>query len=121
MLGHGASDERISSGVPRLDEMLGGRGYYRGSSVLISGTAGTGKTSLASLFVHAACQRGERCLYFSFEESERQIVRNMASIGLDLGPWLRKDLLRFHATRPSLFGLEAHLVAIHRMVNQYQP
>jgi circadian clock protein KaiC len=120
-LGHAATGERISTGIPRLDEMLGGEGYYRGSSVLISGTAGIGKTSLAALFVNAACQRRERCLYFSFEESERQIVRNMASIGMDLDQWLRKDLLHVRASRPSFFGLEAHLVSIHRLVNQSRP
>ena len=92
-LQHEASDERISTGVPRLDAMLGGAGVYRGSSVLVSGTAGTGKTSLAAHFADATCRRGERCLYFAFEESEGQIVRNMRSIGLDLAPWLKKGLL----------------------------
>src|SRR4051794_4264159 len=87
-LGHAASDERVSSGVPQLDEMLGGRGYYRGSSILVSGTSGTGKTSLAAHFADAACRRGERCLYFAFEESQSQVVRNARSIGLDLRPWI---------------------------------
>ena len=87
-LEHDASDERISTGIARLDAMLGGQGYYRGSSVLVSGTAGTGKTSVAAHFADAACRRGERCLYFAFEESQRQLVRNMRSIGLDLEPWL---------------------------------
>jgi circadian clock protein KaiC len=91
-LQHEASEERISTGVPGLDSMLGGAGVYRGSSVLISGTAGTGKTSLAGHFADAACRRGERCLYLAFEESESQMVRNMRSIGLDLAPWLKKDL-----------------------------
>jgi circadian clock protein KaiC len=120
-LRHEASEDRISTGIPRLDAMLGGAGIYRGSSVLISGTAGTGKTSLAGLFADAACRRGERCLYLAFEESESQMVRNMRSIGLDLAPLLKKDLLRFHATRPSAYGLETHLAALHKLVNDFRP
>lgn len=120
-LKHTASPERISTGVPRLDTMLGGEGYYRGSSILVSGTAGTGKTSLAAHFVDAACRRGERCLYFAFEESEQQMVRNMRSIGIDLARWIEKGLLRFHASRPTLHGLESHLVAIHKMVSDFKP
>jgi circadian clock protein KaiC len=120
-LQHEASQERISSGVPRLDDMLGGKGYYRGSSVLVSGTAGTGKTSLAAHLADATCRRGERCLYFAFEESERQMVRNMRSIGIDLQPWIEQGLLRFHASRPTLNGLEAHLVTIHKMVKELKP
>jgi circadian clock protein KaiC len=120
-LQHEASDERISTGVPRLDTMLGGAGVYRGSSVLISGTAGTGKTSLAGYFADAACRRGERCLYLAFEESESQMVRNMRSIGLDLAPWLKKGLLYFHATRPTAYGLESHLAELHKMVRDFQP
>jgi circadian clock protein KaiC len=116
-----ASDERISTGVPRLDAMLGGKGVYRGSSVLISGTAGTGKTSLAAHFADATCRRGERSLYFSFEESESQMVRNMRSIGLDLKSWSKKGLLRFHATRPSAYGLEMHLATLHKLVDKFQP
>src|SRR5882724_9267513 len=102
-LTHTASDERISTGVPRLDEMLGGEGFYRGSSILVSGTAGTGKSSLAAHFVAAACARGERALYFAFEESPGQIIRNMRSIGVDLEPYTRKGLLRFHAVRPTIY------------------
>src|SRR5262249_18320223 len=98
-------NERISTGVSRLDAMLGGQGVFRGSSVLISGAAGTGKTSLAAHFAAAACGRGECCLYFSFEESASQLVRNMRSIGLDLAPWLESGLLQFHASRPTLSGL----------------
>ncbi len=116
-----ASDERISTGVPRLDAMLGGAGVYRGSSVLITGTAGTGKTSLAAHFAAATCRRGERCLYFAFEESESQLVRNMRSIGLDLAPWLKKGILRFYATRPTAYGLEMHLVALHKLVSDFHP
>ena len=115
------SEERVPTGVPRLDAMLGGAGLYRGSSVLVSGTAGTGKTSLAAHFAEATCRRGERCLYFSFEESESQMVRNMRSIGIDLAPWLKKGLLRFHATRPTAFGLEMHLATLHKMIGDFQP
>jgi circadian clock protein KaiC len=120
-LRHQASDERISTGVPRLDIMLGGQGVYRGSSVLISGTAGTGKTSLAAHFADATCRRGERCLYVAFEESESELIRNMRSLGLDLAPWSKKGLLRFHATRPSAYGLEMHLATLHKLVNEVQP
>jgi circadian clock protein KaiC len=116
-----ASSERIPSGVPKLDEMLGGAGYYRGSSVLVSGTAGTGKTSLAAHLADATCRRGERCLYFAFEESQSQMVRNMRSIGIDLEPWIRQGLLKVHAARPTLHGLESHLVAIHKGVGELQP
>ena len=119
-LQHEVSDERISSGVPRLDTMLGG-GLHRGSTILISGTAGTGKTSLAASFVDAACGRGERCLYFSFEESSAQIIRNMRSIGLDLEQWLNKKLLQFHSSRPAFYGLEMHLAVIHKIVERFQP
>ncbi len=120
-LRHEASDERISTGVPRLDAMLGGAGVYRGSSILISGTAGVGKTSLAAHFADATCRRGERCLYLAFEESESQLVRNMRSLGLDLAPWLKKGLLRFHATRPTAYGLEMHLAALHKLINEVRP
>ena len=120
-LSHEASTERVSSGIPRLDAMMGGKGYYRGSSVLASGAAGTGKTSLAACFAHAAAARGERCLWFAFEESSNQIIRNMRSIGIDLEPAVRRGTLRFHAERPTMFGLEMHLVTIHKMVNQLTP
>jgi len=120
-LNHAASTERISSGVSRLDSMLGGEGYYRGSSVLISGTAGTGKTSLSAHFANATCARGERCLYLAFEESPAQLVRNMKSIGLDLNPWIKKGLLRLEASRPTLHGIEMHLAVIHKMVNDFDP
>ena len=116
-----ASDERISTGIPGLDAMLGGTGVYRGSTALISGTAGTGKTSLAAHFVDATCRRGERCLYFAFEEPESQLVRNMRSIGLDLAPWSKNGLLRFHATRPTAYGLEMHLATLHRLIDEFQP
>ena len=120
-LNHPASSERISSGVPRLDAMLGGEGYYRGSSILISGTAGTGKTSLSANFANATCARGERCLYLAFEESPAQLVRNMKTIGVDLNPWVKKGLLRLEASRPTLHGMEMHLAVIHKMVNEFDP
>ena len=115
------SSARISTGVTELDQMLGGKGYYRGSSVLLSGSAGTGKTSLGAYLADATCKRGERCLYFSFEESQSQIVRNMKSINLNLDPHLRKGLLKFHSTRPTVFGLEMHLVLIHKMIEEFKP
>jgi len=120
-LRHPASRERISSGVDRLDTMLGGQGFFRGSSVLISGTAGTGKSSLAAHFADATCRRGEQCLYIAMEESPEQILRNMRSIGLDLEQWVKSGLLRFIASRPTLFGLEMHLATIFRAVQQVAP
>ena len=120
-LTHMAGTERVSTGVPRLDAMMGGKGYFRASSVLVSGTAGSGKTSLAAHFAQAAAARGERCLWFAFEESEIQIIRNMRSIGIDLEPAVRRRLLRFHASRPATFGLEMHLVAIHKAVSEFKP
>jgi circadian clock protein KaiC len=120
-LQHAAPLDRVSSGVTRLDEMLSGKGYYRGSTILISGTAGTGKTSLAAHFLDAACRRGERSLCFLFEESPQQLLRNMRSIGLDLEPWVKAGLLQFHADRPSRYGLETHLVTMHQIVADFKP
>jgi circadian clock protein KaiC len=120
-LQHAASRERISSGIPRLDQMLGGKGYFRGSTVLVSGTAGTGKSSVSAHFVQAASQRGERSLYFAFEESPQQIMRNMCSIGIDLQPWVKQGLLQFHASRPSMYGLEMHLALMLKTIQQFQP
>jgi circadian clock protein KaiC len=120
-LSHDASSERISSGVAALDDMLGGAGYYRGSTVLITGTAGTGKTSLAAAFAKATCARGERCLYLAFEESPSQLIRNMRSIGTNLEVYRRNGTLRLHASRPTLLGLEAHLVQIHKHVVDFDP
>lgn len=120
-LEHRAPLERVSSGVSRLDDMLSGEGYYRGSTVLVSGTAGTGKTSLAAHFLDAACRRGERSLCFLFEESPQQLLRNMRSIGLDLEPWVAAGLLQFHADRPSRYGLETHLVTMHEVIAQFRP
>jgi circadian clock protein KaiC len=120
-LHHEVSEERISSGIRRLDTMLAGEGFYRGSTILVSGTAGSGKSSLAAHFVNAACERGERALYFSFEESPSQIIRNMRSIGLNLGRWVKKGLLQFHSNRSTFYGLETHLDTMHQLVNQFQP
>ncbi|MEO8051651.1 MAG: circadian clock protein KaiC [Acidobacteriota bacterium] len=120
-LRHKISDERISTGVPGLDEMLEGQGFYRGSSILMTGTAGTGKTSLAAHVVDAACARGEACLYFSFEESPDQLCRNMRSIGLDIARWVDQGLLTIHATRPSSLGLEMHLVEMHGLLEKHKP
>ncbi len=120
-LNHTASKERISTGIPRLDTMLSGKGYFRGSTVLVSGTAGTGKTSLAAQFVDAACRRGERVLYFAFEESPSQFMRNMSSIGIRLEQWVKQGLLHFHATRPTLHGLEHHLTTTIKLINKVKP
>ena len=116
-----ASVERVSTGVPQLDHMLEGAGYFRGSSVLISGTAGSGKSSLAAHFAEAACRRGERALYFAFEESASQIMRNMRSIGVNLAPWHKNGRLQFHAARPTNYGLEMHLMAMHHVILEFQP
>ncbi len=118
---HTATSERVSTGIDWLDGMFGGRGYYRASSVLISGSAGTAKTSIAAHFMDAACRRGERAMCFQFEESPAQYTRNMQSIGLDLGRWVKKGLLRIHAARPTLYGLEFHLATMHRDVNDFEP
>lgn len=120
-LTHEAKEERISSGVSGLDDMLGGRGFFRGSSILVTGTAGTGKSILAAHFANAACARGERCVYFAFEESPSQILRNIRSVGLDLEHWIRKGLLTINATRPTTTGLENHLVTMHRIVVDASP
>jgi len=120
-LDHDAPAERVSTGIARLDGMLGGKGFYRGSSILASGTAGTGKTTIAACFVDAACRRGERALFFAFEESPRQIVRNMRSIGIDLDPWVHKGLLQFHAARPTYGGIEQVLLLTHKRITSFQP
>jgi circadian clock protein KaiC len=120
-LDHRAATERVSTGIPQLDEMLGGRGVFRGSSILVSGSPGTGKSSIAAKFVEAACRRGERVLLFAYEESSAQIVRNMKSIGINFEPWLKRGLLKIHASRPTLQGLEQHLVLMHDMVRAFRP
>jgi circadian clock protein KaiC len=120
-LEHQVSTERISTGVKELDEMMGNNGFYRGSSILVSGKAGTGKTTLASAFVDATCKRGERCLYFAFEESTAQILRNMRSVGIDLAPHVKRELLQFRVARPSQYGLEMHLVTMYDLIREFKP
>ena len=120
-LDHTAPVERLSTGIARLDDMLGGQGIYRGSSVLVSGAPGTGKSSMGAAFAEAACRRGERALLFAYEESSAQIMRNMRSIGLDLEPWVTTGLLQIHASRPTLTGLEQHLVVMHETVQSFRP
>jgi circadian clock protein KaiC len=120
-LAHQASNERISTGVPRLDTMLEGQGYYRGSTILVAGAAGTGKTSLAATLVDSACQNNEKCLYFAFEESPPQIMRNMRSIGIDLQRWVDVGLLQFQASRPSMDGMEQHLLSMEKAIEEMQP
>ena len=120
-LEHIVSNGRISSGIAELDKMLEGKGYFLGSTILVSGTAGVGKTSIAAHFAEAACKRGERVLYFCFEESPNQLMRNMLSIGIKLETWVRKGLLQFQATRPTLYGLEMHLAVTHKTVNTFKP
>jgi len=120
-LDHVASTERVSSGVPALDDMLGGKGFFRGTSVLVTGTAGTGKTTLAGHFAQAACARGQTCLYFAFEESRDQIVRNLKSVGLDLQKWIDNGSLHLQASRPTIHGLEMHLALMHKQIEQLKP
>ena len=120
-LTHKARTDRVSTGIPAMDQMMEGKGFFRGSSVLVTGTAGTGKSSLAANFASAACARGELCLYFTFEESPSQILRNMRSVGLDLERWVKKRLLHFNAMRPTSTGLEGHLAVIHKLISQLRP
>jgi circadian clock protein KaiC len=120
-LRHSVSANRVSTGVARLDSMLGGGGYYQGSTVLVSGTAGTGKSTLAAQFCHAACSRGERAMFFAFEESEAEILRNMASVGVDLRPWVDQGLLKFQCFRPNLLGLEGHLFSMQKWLTEFDP
>jgi len=121
ILDNKVSSRRISTGINKLDEMLGGKGFFQGGSILVSGTGGTGKTSIAATFAGASCARDERCIYFAFEESPEQIIRNMKSIGLNLKPYIDKGLLKFHASRPTLYGLEMHLVVIYKMIKKFKP
>ncbi len=120
-LDHIASAERISSGIERLDMMMGGQGFFRGSSILLTGTAGTGKSSFAAHFVDAACSRGERCIYFAFEESPSQICRNMSSIGINLTKWMDAGLLHIFSGRPMAHGLEMHLLGMHKLIEEIKP
>jgi circadian clock protein KaiC len=120
-LGHSVYNEQVSTGVDRLDAMLGDGGFYKGSTILVSGTSGTGKSTLAAQFCNAACGRGERAMYFAFEESEAEVIRNMSSVGIDLQRWVDANLLRFHCFRPSLLGLEGHFVSIQKLVGEFDP
>jgi circadian clock protein KaiC len=120
-LDYPAATKRMATGISGLDAMLGGKGFYRGSSVLVSGTAGTGKTSITIHIADQTCRKGEKCLYFAFEEAESQIIRNARSIGIDLGRWLKKGLLFFQSARPTLYGLETHLVSVHNLVDELKP
>jgi len=120
-LDYHSTTDRISSGIPRLDAMLGGKGFYRATSILVSGTAGTGKSSLALSFANETCKNGQKCLYMTFEESPDQVIRNMRSIGIDLLPWVDKGLLKMTAVRSTYYGLETHLVTIHKMVESLNP
>jgi circadian clock protein KaiC len=120
-LEHSVSEEIVSSGVPGLDEMFTRRGWYKGTSILITGTAGTAKTTLAASFALEACRRGERCLYFAFEESPAQLIRNMRTVGMDLQPCVDQGLLRIEASRPTLNGLERHLVTVHKLISEFKP
>jgi len=120
-LDHHVSTKRISTGDPKLDEMFGGKGFYQGSSILTTGTAGTGKTTFSSSFAASVAARGERVLYFAFEESSHQIIRNMRSVGVNLEPFVKKGLIKFHASRPQLYGLEMHLVTMYKLINEFNP
>jgi circadian clock protein KaiC len=120
-LNHEVSDQIVSSGIPDLDAMFGLHGFYKGSSILVTGTAGTAKTTLGAAFAAEACRRGERCLLFAFEESPKQLIRNMRSVGLDLQPFVEQGLLRIEASRPTLNGLERHLVTIHKLIAEFRP
>ena len=115
------SSERIRSGIPALDKMLDGKGFFKGSSILVSGTAGTGKTSIAAYFANQTCSEGNKCIYFAFEESPNQIIRNMHSIGVNLQQYVDKGLLKFFASRPTLYGLEMHLVAMYKTIKKFKP
>lgn len=115
------SSERVSTGTASLDQMFGGKGFFRGSSILVSGSAGTGKTSIAAYFANESCRRKEKCLFVAFEESPKQIIRNMRSIGLNLDQYVKSGLLEFHSFRPGLYGLEMHLASIYKLVEKFKP
>jgi circadian clock protein KaiC len=121
LLDHDVSKDHVPTGIDKLDIMLGGNGFFKGSSILITGSSGTGKSSFVAQFADNLCKNGNKCLIFAFEESPKQIIRNMRSIGIDLEPWINSGLLKFHATRPTLYGLETHLVTIHETVEKFKP
>jgi circadian clock protein KaiC len=120
-LNNEVSSEIVPTGVPGLDEMFNERGFYRGSNILVSGTAGTAKTTIASYFAHEQCRNKQRTIYFAFEESPQQLIRNMSSIGLDLEPFVKKGLLQIHSSRPTLNGLELHLLTLRKMIREFKP
>jgi len=120
-LDYEVSSERVSTGIRKLDAMLGGKGYYLGSTVLVSGAAGTGKTSIACHFADSVCRRGEKCIFFAFEESPSQLIRNMRSIGIDLEPYVKKGLLQIHSLPSTFYGLERHLLTMESNIKQFQP
>ena len=120
-LDHPGTAEKVSTGIPSLDKLFAGGGYTRGSTILVSGTAGTGKTSMATAFVDESCRRGERCLYLSYEESPGQLIQNMRSIGFDLEPWSNQGLLKIVSSRPAFFGLETHLLSLYKMLAEFKP
>jgi len=120
-LDHPGTNEKVSTGIASLDKLFAGGGYTKGSTVLVSGTAGTGKTTLAAAFAEDTCKRGERCLYLSYEESPGQLVQNMRSVGIDLEKWTKKGLLKIVATRPAFFGLEMHLLNLYKILTDFKP
>lgn len=120
-LNHKASTQAVSSGVASLDKIFGAGGFYRSSTILLTGSAGTGKSSIAGHFISEAGRRGERSLYVALEESQSEIVRNTRSIGIDMAPLIRNDMLRFHVARPTAYGLEMHLASIHQAAIAYKP
>ena len=120
-LDHPGTKEKVSTGIASLDKLFSGGGYTKGSTVLVSGTAGTGKTSIAAAFIIASCKRGEKCLYLSYEESPGQLIQNLRSIGFDLERWVKKGLLKIVSTRPAFFGLEMHLLDLYKILDDFKP
>ncbi len=120
-LNHVVATEFVSTGIKKLDTMLNGKGYYKGSSILVTGTTGTGKTTFAAHFLESFCTKGKVCLLFSFEESPSQLIRNMRTVGIDLEPFVEKKLLFIHSTRPTFYGLEMHLVVMYDLINKIKP
>ena len=113
--------KRVSTGISSLDKLFKGVGYTKGSTILTSGTAGTGKTSLAAAFAIETCKRGERCLFLSYEESAGQLTQNMKSIGFNFEPLIKKGLLKIVSTRPTFFGLEKHLLDLYKTIEEFKP
>ena len=120
-LDHPGTDKKVSTGIASLDKLFSGGGYTKGSTVLISGTAGTGKTSIAAAFILESCKRGEKCLYLSYEESPGQLIQNLRSISFDLEKWVKRGLLKIVSTRPAFFGLEMHLLDLYTILDDFKP